>query len=123
MLCYIWWNKSGRWRNPTMKKSSFTTLVRLVLALMVPGLLLVCAPAANAQDSFAGIWRAGNDGHYLWVGDNWDSFNAKWEELAKQNLRLTVVKTYMDGGQRKYLGVWRAGSDGHYLWAGVDWNN
>src|SRR6266850_1717760 len=35
----------------------------------------------------------------------------------------TVIRTYMDGGQRHYLGVWRAGSDGYFLWAGVDWEN
>jgi len=107
-----------------MKESSFTTLVcRLALALTLPLLLQVCVPAAHAQEAFAGIWRAGNDGHYLWVGDNWDGFKSKWEELGKQNLRLVDVETWGEGAQRKYAGVWRAGSDAHYLWVGVDWNS
>ncbi len=79
--------------------------------------------AATAQDSFAGVWRSGNDAHYLWAGVDWNSFNAKWEELSKQNLRLVDVATYGEGSQRKYVGVWRGGSDAHFLWAGVDWNN
>jgi Peptidase family M23/Bacterial tandem repeat domain 1 len=88
-------------------------------------LFLVCfaSPAAHCQDAFAGVWRAGNDPYYLWSGVDWNSFNAKWQELSKQNLRLVDVETWGEGSQRKYAGVWRAGSDAHYLWAGQDWNS
>jgi murein DD-endopeptidase MepM/ murein hydrolase activator NlpD len=105
------------------------TLVRRKLTLKFVVLLaLVClspwsALTAFAQDAFAGVWRAGNDPHYLWSGVDWNNFNAKWGELSKQNLRLVDVDTWGEGAQRKYAGVWRSGNDAHYLWAGVDWNN
>jgi Bacterial tandem repeat domain 1 len=73
--------------------------------------------------SYAGAWRAGTDGHYLWAGVDWANFNAKWNELSGQGFRLSRITTFLDGGQRRYTGVWRAGSGGHYLWAGVDWAN
>ena len=72
---------------------------------------------------YSGVWRAGTDGHYLWVGVDWNNFQAKWTQLSNQGLRLTVLRTYVDGNTVRYAGVWRAGTDGHYLWAGVDWNN
>jgi hypothetical protein len=71
--------------------------------------------------SFIGAWRAGTDGHYLWQGVDWASFQAKWTELSGEGLRLSSITTTGDGAQRTWSGVWRAGSDGHYLWAGVDW--
>jgi hypothetical protein len=43
---------------------------------------------------FAGVWRAGSDAHYLWVGVDWENFTAKWHELAKNNLRLTSFEIY-----------------------------
>jgi hypothetical protein len=73
-------------------------------------------------DLYAGVWRAGNDPYYLWVAD-WNGFNAKWQELSKQNLRLVDLKVYTGGGATMFGGVWRAGSDAHYLWVGVDWNS
>jgi len=75
------------------------------------------------SNTYVGVWRAGTDGHYLWQGADWTSFQAKWNELSGQGLRLTDITTYLDGGQRKWAGVWRTGSDGHYLWAGVDWTS
>lgn len=72
---------------------------------------------------YSGVWRAGNDAHYLWVGVDWNNFQSKWAQLSAQGLRLTVLRTYVDGLTVRYAGVWRAGTDGHYLWAGVDWNN
>ena len=72
---------------------------------------------------YSGAWRAGTDAHYLWVGVDWSNFQAKWNQLSNQGLRLTVLRTYVDGNTVRYAGVWRAGTDAHYLWAGVDWNN
>ncbi len=77
----------------------------------------------SAQDLYIGVWQEATDGHYLWSGVEWDNFEAKWKELAKQNLRLEDIETYVEGGKRKYTGVWRSGNDGHYLWAGVEWDN
>jgi hypothetical protein len=77
----------------------------------------------TAQQRYVGIWRSGTDGYYLWAGVDWTAFNKKWDDLAKQNLRLVKIKTYVQNGKRLYTGVWRSGSDGYYLWAGVDWAN
>src|SRR5258708_5164928 len=97
--------------------------VRVSASLVFLCLVPLIAASASAQQSFAGVWRAGNDPYYLWVGSNWDDFNKKWEELSKQNLRLVDVETYMDGGQRRFAGVWRAGNDAHYLWVGANWKD
>ncbi len=96
---------------------------RLLSAFTILCLLCLAPVTARSQDAFAGVWRSGNDPYYLWAGVDWNSFNAKWEELSKQNLRLTDVETWGEGTQRKFSGVWRAGSDAHYLWVGVDWDS
>jgi hypothetical protein len=72
--------------------------------------------------TYVGAWRAATDGHYLWEGADWNSFQAKWQQLAGEGLRLTRITTFGSGGQRRWSGVWRAGTDGHYLWVGADWN-
>jgi hypothetical protein len=71
--------------------------------------------------SYAGVWRAGTDAHFLWAGTSWANFEAKWKEVSQQNLRLVDLKVSTVGGSTRYSGVWRAGSDPHYLWVGVDW--
>ncbi len=48
---------------------------------------------------YSGVWRAGSEVHFLWVGVDWNNLRAR--RLAK------------------YAGVWRAGSGAHYLWSGV----
>jgi len=111
------------WSTCARKPSSRKAVRALAALLALVGLLYLCPSMARAQDAFAGVWRAGNDPYYLWVGVDWNNFNAKWQELAKQNLRLVDVETWGEGSQRKYAGVWRAGNDAHYLWAGVDWNS
>ena len=70
-----------------------------------------------------GAYRAGTDGHYFWAGDDWAAFQARWQQLAAQGLRLVDVETYVDGGHRKFVGVWRAGTDGYTLWWGSDLEN
>jgi hypothetical protein len=40
------------------------------------------------------VFRAGNDAHALWVGDDWDGFKAKWQELSGKGLRLTKIEVY-----------------------------
>jgi len=73
--------------------------------------------------TYSGVWRAGSDAHYLWVNASWSNFNAKWQQLSAQNLRLVDLKSYRVGGNRLWAGVWRAGSDAHYLWVNANWAN
>ncbi len=77
--------------------------------------------AAGGKRHYVGVWRAGTDGHYLWQADAWKAFTDKWEELAKQNLRLVRLETYSSGDKQHYIGIWRAGTDGHYLWRAKSW--
>lgn len=86
-------------------------------------ILLLCLSSwqLQSQDLYTGVWEEGTDDYFLWSGVEWSNFEAKWDELAKKNLRLVDIETYMDGSKRKYTGVWREGKDGHYLWAGVEW--
>jgi len=41
----------------------------------------------------SGIWRSGNDAHYLWTGVVWDDFNSKWRQLSARGLRLVDFET------------------------------
>ena len=63
---------------------------------------------ANGQTLWAGVWRQGSDGYYLWIDASWANFIAKWSELAAQNLRLVGVRTY----NGLWAGIWRSGADG-----------
>jgi hypothetical protein len=76
---------------------------------------------AASPKQYAGVFRSGGDGHYLWVGVEWAAFEAKWKELSDSGLRLVDLETYREENKRLYAGVFRAGSDGHFLWAGVEW--
>jgi hypothetical protein len=40
--------------------------------------------------AYSGVFRAGTDGHALWVSE-WPSFEGKWKELSGQGLRLTSL--------------------------------
>jgi hypothetical protein len=46
---------------------------------------------------------SGSDAYYLWSGVDWNNFNAKWEELSKQNLRL------IGGACARYPNAWKGG--------------
>ena len=70
---------------------------------------------------YSGVWRGGSDGYYLWANASWENFNAKWQALNGQGLRLADLEVYEGGGQRLWSGVWRAGNDAHYLWVNADW--
>lgn len=60
------------------QKLSITKAARALAALLaLIGTLYLCPSTARAQDAFAGVWRAGNDPYYLWVGVDWNNFNAK----------------------------------------------
>ena len=73
--------------------------------------------------TYLGAWRSGNDAHYFWQNVDWTSFQAKWNELSGQGLRLARITTFVDDGHRHWTGLWRAGTGGHYLWAGVNWHD
>ena len=73
--------------------------------------------------SYSGVWRGGNDGYYLWSGVPWDNFAAKWDELAKQNLRLLDIETFVNNNQRLWSGIWRTGNDPYALLMGLSWDN
>jgi hypothetical protein len=77
--------------------------------------------AASRGTRYLGVFRAGTDAHALWVGDDWEGFNAKWKQLSEDGLRLIDMETYVAAGTRRYTGVFRAGNDAHALWVGDDW--
>src|SRR5688500_12909847 len=113
----IYPSRGGPMTARTRSRSPFRYLLA---ALAVPIALAAAAPAA-AQTLYAGVWRGGSDAYSLWGGVDWNSFTAKWQELAGQNQRLVDIDTYVDGGQRKYIGVWRAGTDAYSLLGGATW--
>jgi hypothetical protein len=80
-------------------------------------------PPVNAANAFAGIWRGGSDGYYLWVNVNKNNFIAKWKELSGQNFRLVDIEVDSSSGTTFWSGVWRSGSDGHYLWINASQDN
>ncbi len=43
---------------------------------------------------YAGVFGAGKDGHYLWVGVTGPEFIAKWKDLSKKGYRLIDLDTY-----------------------------
>jgi Bacterial tandem repeat domain 1 len=75
------------------------------------------------QQTYTGVWRQGNDAHYLWVNASWNSFTAKWQELAQQNLRLVDLKITREGGVERFHGAWRQGTGGYYLWVNASQAN
>ena len=72
------------------------------------------------QQTYSGVWRGGNDAHYLWVNASWNSFQAKWQQLAQQNLRLVDLKITRENGVERFHGAWRQGTGGYYLWVNAN---
>ena len=72
------------------------------------------------QGHYVGVFRAGDDGHALWVSD-WSGFVAKWQAFSNANLRLVDLNTFVDGSTRLFAGVFRAATDAHALWVGAEW--
>lgn len=75
------------------------------------------------RNRYTGVWRSGNDRHYLWVNASWSSFLAKWRQLGARNLRLTDFEISKRGNSYVYSGVWREGSDPYYLWVNATWSS
>ncbi len=77
----------------------------------------------NGQRRYFGVWRPGNDAHYLWAGATWNNFRSKWREQSDRDLRLVDLEVYPTSGGLRYAGVWRRGTSGRYLWAGANWSS
>ncbi len=75
------------------------------------------------KNRYTGVWRGGNDRHYLWVNASWSSFVSKWQQLGQQRLRLTDFEISKRGNSYVYSGVWREGSDPYYLWVNASWSS
>jgi Bacterial tandem repeat domain 1 len=78
---------------------------------------------APAERSFLGVFRAGQDAHYLIAGVDGAKFNSEWSRLSKAGFRLTDLNTYVDGGKRLYTGIYRQGNDGYALLPGMSWTD
>ena len=78
---------------------------------------------ANGVLKYAGVYGAGNWGHYLYAGLTQAAFNAKWTELGGQGYRLVDVEVYKSGGSTFYAGVWKYGTGGYALWHAGSWTN
>lgn len=72
-------------------------------------------PVANNQRQYIGVFRQGNEGHFLWSVTGWSNFTKKWDELSKDGLRLIDIETFTVGNQRQFIGVFRSGGGGFAL--------
>jgi len=77
----------------------------------------------NDPNKYIGVWRAGNYGHYLWLGDTWDGFIKKGNELADDGLHLIDMERSSKDGKNRYNGVWIKSSGANLLVAGKTWDN
>ena len=78
---------------------------------------------ANGVLKYAGVYGAGNWGHYLFAGMTQAAFNAKWSELGGQGYRLMDVEVYKSGAATLYAGVFKAGAGAYALWHSSNWTN
>ena len=70
---------------------------------------------------FSGLYEEGHGGYYLWNVSDWNSFTDRWDELAKDNLRLIDLNTIQDGDIRWFIGTWIQGTGGYALLRSSDW--
>jgi len=75
-----------------------------------------------ADQRYSGVFRAGTGKYALWLNASYDSFVAKWQQWAKEGLRLADLDIVQVGQDRRYNGVWVAGNDAYGLWLNADWN-
>jgi CubicO group peptidase (beta-lactamase class C family) len=71
---------------------------------------------------YAGIFRQGSGGYYLWSGVDWTSFQTKNQELVNGGLRLVDmnIQAASDGSIR-YGGAWLPGSGSESIQTGLSW--
>lgn len=77
---------------------------------------------ATEIGQMTGVYRSGDGGHYLWIGEDWKDFTSKWKELGREGLRLVDIERYVVDGKAKYAGVWLSGDGPHALWATDSWS-
>lgn len=78
-------------------------------------------PQFGNTKTFTGVWRAGNDKHYLWSGVDKTGIVSKNNSLKNEGLRLVDLDVTNQGGSIKYSGAWRAGSGKTFLQPGTSW--
>jgi hypothetical protein len=95
----------------------------LMVAALTGLIWLYSAVPVEAQRYYSGVWDEGTDRYAMWVGQSWDSFEAKWKELSGNDRRLVDLEVYTVNGKQRYAGVWREGNDAHYLYVGKSWHD
>jgi hypothetical protein len=70
-------------------------------------------PATNGR-VFAGAFRAGAGGYYLWASGR-AGFEAKHSELVAGGFRLVGLDTYVENGAPVYVGAWTSGGGAQAL--------
>lgn len=78
---------------------------------------------ANGNIRYAGVYGAGNWGHYLYINQTKAQFNALWTSLGNQGYRLVDMEVYNISGLTFYAGIWKAGSGGYALWHDTNWDS
>src|SRR3954470_11278192 len=82
--------------------------VRWCAALLF--LFHVCS-AMGATTQFAGLWRNGSDGNYVYYGLSAASLLDLANQYHTNGLRLVNIHSYVDSGNRVWSAIWRGGSD------------
>jgi len=68
-----------------------------------------------------GIFTKGTGRHALWRGYNQADFNAKWQEMSNDGLRLIDLETYTAAnGERLWAGVFEEGSGAYAMYRNFD---
>lgn len=76
---------------------------------------------AAGNIKYAGVYGAGNWGHYLVAGLTQAAFGDKFTEYGAQGYRLVDVEVYKSGGTKLYAGVFKPGSGARALWHANTW--
>jgi hypothetical protein len=93
-------------------------LLRLAMASTC---LLALPCTLSAQVVWGGVFRAGTDGHTLWITSDWDSFTSQWSAYEAAGLRMHDFEVVPWSGGQTYVGVFRQGGGGRAAWITSDW--
>jgi len=74
-------------------------------------------------NKYIGVWRAGNYDHYLWLGDNWNGFINKGNELANDGFHLIDMERSKKDGIDQFNGVWKKDTGANLLVSGKTWDD
>jgi murein DD-endopeptidase MepM/ murein hydrolase activator NlpD len=78
-------------------------------------------PAVSATTQFAGLWRNGTDGNYVYYGLSAASLLDLANQYHTNGLRLVNIHSYLDGGNRVWAAIWRGGSDSEFYSTDQTW--